>query len=117
MTINEVSERFNIPLEILKEYESWELSCKENKMDGQWNYDDKDIEQISLIVTLREIGFTNDEIRKYMNIKLLGLEDCSECIRMLDKKRSVKLNEIHCCEKQLNDVDFLRHEMRKNTKK
>ena len=34
MTIREVSERYNIPMKILKEYESWEIDGSEKKNAG-----------------------------------------------------------------------------------
>ena len=40
MTINEASERYNIPLEILREYESWGLCGAVKKVMGAWQYDD-----------------------------------------------------------------------------
>lgn len=42
MTIEEVSERYRIPLDILKEYES--LGLCDTKVMGNWVYDDQDIE-------------------------------------------------------------------------
>ena len=43
MTINEASERYSIPLDILKEYESWGLCGAVKKVMGAWQYDDGDI--------------------------------------------------------------------------
>ena len=39
MTINEASERYSIPLDILKEYESWGLCGAVKKVMGAWQYD------------------------------------------------------------------------------
>lgn len=36
MTIYEASERYNIPLEILREYESWGLCGAVKKVMGSW---------------------------------------------------------------------------------
>ena len=52
MTIQEVSERYNIPIEILKEYESWEIDGSVKKEMGAWQYDDLDLERLSLIISL-----------------------------------------------------------------
>ena len=57
MTIYEASERYNIPLEILREYESWGLCGAVKKVMGAWQYDDTDLERLSLIMTLHDIGF------------------------------------------------------------
>ena len=49
MTLFEASEKYNIPPEILKEYESWGLCSAVKKVMGSWQYDDTDIENLSLM--------------------------------------------------------------------
>lgn len=44
MTALEASKRYSIPVEVLKEYESWELCGELKKAMGTWQYDDKDID-------------------------------------------------------------------------
>ena len=72
MTINEASEKYNIPIEVLKEYESWGLCGEVKKVMGAWQYDDTDLERLSLIMTLHDVGFSNDEIEAYMHLLLEG---------------------------------------------
>ena len=55
MTINEASERYNIPIEVLKEYESWGLCDEVRRVMGVWQYDDRDIQRLSMIMTLHDI--------------------------------------------------------------
>ena len=81
MTIYEASERYNIPLEILREYESWGLCGAVKKVMGAWQYDDTDIERLSLIMTLHDIGFATEEIENYM--KLLMENKDSNAARLL----------------------------------
>lgn len=47
MTIDEASRRYNIPVKILREYESWGLCGEVKKVMGSWRYDDSDIERLS----------------------------------------------------------------------
>ena len=70
MTIDEASRRYNIPLEILQEYEQWGLCGAVKKVMGAWQYDDTDLERLSTIMTLHDIGFTTEEVETYM--RLLG---------------------------------------------
>ena len=42
MTIQEASERYQIPMHILREYESWGLCGAVKKVMGNWQYDDTD---------------------------------------------------------------------------
>ena len=43
MTIQEASERYQIPMNILREYESWGLCGAVKKVMGDWQYDDREI--------------------------------------------------------------------------
>lgn len=42
MTKQEASEKYNIPISILDEYESWGLCQEVKKVMGAWQYDDTD---------------------------------------------------------------------------
>ena len=89
MTIKEVNERYNVPMEILREYESW-----------------------GLCGAVHDIGFESSEVETYM--KLLEQEGTeSQRMRMLNQKRGSTLDEIHFREKQLERLDYLRHNIRK----
>ena len=43
MTKQEASERYNIPIWLLDEYESWGLCQEVKKVMGSWQYDDSDL--------------------------------------------------------------------------
>ncbi len=116
MTIYEASERYNIPLEILREYESWGLCGAVKKVMGAWQYDDTDIERLSLIMTLHDIGFATDEIENYMKLLVEGKDSDAARLQMLNQKRSNMLDEIHLREKQLDRLNYLRYEIQKITK-
>lgn len=62
MTTDEASTRYNIPEKILREYERW--GFRENA--GARDYDAYDIEKLSMIITLCEIGFAPEEVEQYM---------------------------------------------------
>lgn len=49
MTIEEESKKYNISIHILKEYESWGLCQEVKKVMGSWQYDETDLERLSLI--------------------------------------------------------------------
>ena len=116
MTINEASERYKIPIKILQEYESWGLCGEVKKVMGSWHYDESDIERLSTIMTLHDIGFTNDEVKKYMQLLLKGKSTEKERLKMLGEKRNGTLDEIHFKEKQLDRLDYLRFEIQKEMK-
>ena len=37
---------------------------------GAWQYDDQDLERLSLIMTLHDSGFENEEVEEYMRLLL-----------------------------------------------
>ena len=113
MTIHEASARYNIPLEILKEYESWGLCGAVKEVMGIWQYDDTDIERLSLIMTLHDIGFQSSEIETYMRLLLENENGEAQRLNMLNIKRRSILDDIHFREKQLSYLDYLRYSIRK----
>ena len=113
MTIQEASEAYQIPMHILREYESWGLCGAVKKVMGQWQYDDTDLERLSTIMTLHEIGFSTEEVETYMRLLLEQRHTESQRLRMLEEKRRAALDEIHFKEHQLQRLDYLRHEIRK----
>ena len=60
MTIQEASERYNIPVKILNEQASWGLCDAVKKVMGVWQYDEEDIQRLSMIMTLHDIGFEKE---------------------------------------------------------
>lgn len=116
MTMKEASERYKIPIKILKEYEKWELCGAVKKVMGAWQYDDQDIERLSVIMTLHDMGFSNNEVETYMRLTLEGNHTEPERIAMLNRRRGMTLDEIHFKEKQIAHMDYLRYEMQKSMK-
>ena len=113
MTINKASERYHIPVEVLKEYESWGLCDEVKKVMGVWQYDDQDIQRLSMIMTLHDVGFDNSEVEAYMRLLLEGDSTEKERLDMLNKKRGATLDELHFKQKQLDRVDYLRYKIQK----
>lgn len=111
MTIEEASERYNIPIKILREYEHWGLCSDTKKVIGAWQYDQTDIERLSLIMTLHDAGFTNEEVERYMRLALSDSETSEERMEMLREKRNGTLDEIHFKQNQLDRLVYLRFEI------
>ena len=114
MTIKEAVERYRIPEEILDEYESWGFCCKNDKNIGDRQYDQTDIERLSLIMTLHDVGFSGAEAERYMRLALSDKDTSKERTEMLRKKRNGTLDEIHTKQEQLDRLDFLRFEITKS---
>lgn len=113
MTKEETSRRYRIPSHILDEYESWGLCGAVKKVMGVWQYDDEDLERLSTIMTLHDIGFTAEEVETYMRLLLEQPDSDGQRLRMMEEKRKQTLDEIHFHERQLQRLDYLRHEIQK----
>ena len=100
MTIHEASERYQIPIEVLKEYEQWGLCASVKKVMGAWEYDDRDLERLSMIMTLHDAGFTGEATEK-------------KRLAMIENRRRSTLEAIHFQERQLDRMDYLRSKLRK----
>ena len=111
MTIYEASERYRSPIEILKEYESWGLCGEVKKVMGSWQYDERDLERLSMIMTLHDIGFTNQEVERYMRLLAEEGDTRKARMEMLNRKRGAALDEIHLRQKQLDRLDYLRYKI------
>ncbi|MGM0216796.1 MerR family transcriptional regulator [Enterococcus sp. AZ109] len=105
----EVSQRYDIPVSILQEYESWGLCDVVKIVMGEWQYDDQDIERLSTIMALHDLDFSHDEIESYMRLLLENKNGEAACINLLNNQRQKKLAAIHLEEKKLERIDYLRH--------
>ena len=112
MTKQEASERYKIPIKILEEYEKWGLCHEVKKVMGSWQYDDSDLERLSMIMTLHDVGFSTSEIETYMNLLTDGNYTRKQRMEMLNQRRESALDEIHLKEAQLVRLDYLRHSIR-----
>lgn len=112
MTGAEICERYGIPLNVLEEYHKWGYCGAVKSIMEDWKYDDTDLERLSLIMVLHDIGFTSEEAEKYMRLTADETSTDSVRLKMLTEKRAKALDEIHFKEKQLEHIDYLRHEIR-----
>ncbi|HJE83894.1 MULTISPECIES: MerR family transcriptional regulator [Megasphaera] len=117
MTIDEVCERYCIPKSVLEEYEKLGLCSSVKCVMGQWQYDDTDVERLSLIMTLHDVGFTNEEVEAYMGLLLSGGDTREARLKMLDKLRQQAVDEIHFHQKKLDWLDYLRYQIRQHKEK
>ena len=113
MTMQEAGACYQIPQRLLQAYERWRLRGGSEKDQP---YSDTDLERLSTIMTLQDLGFTDRETEIYMRLLLEGEPSGAQRLRMLEEKRSAALDEIHFRERQLQRLDYLRHEIRKAQK-
>ncbi len=111
MTKEEICRCCQIPMEVLSAYEHWNLDGRKEE-DGGWQYSDRDIQKLSMIMTLLETGLTEGRIECYMR---LAENDGTENRRMelLNKQREQILTQIHVLEQQIEKLDYLRYQIRR----
>ena len=107
MTKQEVLIKYNVPPDLLDKYEALQ-KCT--------SYNDKDVENISMIMTLYDAGFDDTEVKKYFDLCLSGEDTAEKRTAMLTKKRKHTLDEIHSKQKQLDGIDYLRYKVAKENK-
>lgn len=108
MTKQEVLQKYGVPPDLLDKYAAMQ-KCS--------SYSDKDIENISMIMTLYDVGFDDSEVKRYINFCLSGEDTAAKRTEMLAKKRKHTLDEIHSKQKQLDGIDFLRYKVANESKK
>ncbi len=113
MTEQEVLEKYKIPDRILNEYHEWGLCSSVQMVMQDWQYTDLDLVRLSDIMALHDIGFTESEVKKYMELSLRGDTTKQERMKLLNRQRSKVLDEIHFKERQIERMDYLRNEIRK----
>ena len=120
MTITEVSEKYKIPLALLQRYatEKADAESKGRKLRQaeSYRFTDSDIEQLSVRMTLQDIGFAEEEITAYLRLLQEGENSAEACLNMLNKLRSRTLDTIHGKEKALERIDYLRYELQTKKK-
>lgn len=113
LMIEEASRQYEIPAYIREEYEQLGPDGKQKNYMGSWECGRCDLEYMSLMITLHQIGFEGEEVKKYMMLVMQGEGAEAERMKMLDQKRDSTLDKIHFCEGQIALLDYLRYEIQK----
>lgn len=114
MKIKEVSEKFNISITALRYYEKIGLFDDVKRVNGIKEYEDKDIRSLSMIITLKNVGLSNDLILKYIELSKQGDIVNREKIHILRQQRQKLLDEIHHKQKNLDCLDYLIYKLKNN---
>ena len=108
MTKQEVLQKYKVPASLLDKYE---------KIKKCTSYTGKDIENISMIMKIYDVGFDDTDAKKYIDLFLSDEDTSEKRTAMLAKKRKCTLDEIHAKQKQLDGIDYLRYKIAKENKK
>mgnify|MGYP003180756147 CR=1 FL=1 len=89
MTRQEISERYCVSAKVLDAYER----CLAGNKDGQkcsahHHYTEQDLAQISLLLTLHDLGFSSQEAQEYMRLCQCRHKTSRRRLAMLEKRRA-----------------------------
>lgn len=101
MTLKEVSMRFCMDLERLRNYEKDGLLMHATLSDGTFDYSETDAGRMVFINKLFKSGMTADEVKAYRSADKDGQ------LRILRKQRCKLLEEIHCKQQVLDELDYM----------
>lgn len=106
-TVKQVSERTNMPISTLRYYDKEGLTPQIKKTaSGVRRYTQEDICWIELIGCLKNSGMPLEEIRKFMELCLLGesaAEDRKEVLLKQRERLACQLEQLQC---SLNLIDY-----------
>lgn len=112
MKISEIAQSYQVPLSTLRYYEKMGLFENVKRINGIREYDDKDIERLSLILSLKHTGLEIKEILQYLKIN-----NIDKRIDLLLKRRKKSLDLMHLHQKNINTIDNLIYQINREREK
>lgn len=107
MTLNEVSRRFHISMEKLKNYEENELLGHRTLADGSYDYTETELQRIGLIHSLLKSDMNIESLKRYLRLLDAKTESKEEQIRILRTQRYQLLDDIHDKQQALDELDYM----------
>lgn len=107
MTLGEASERFCISIEKLNYYVENGLIRYETLAEGIPDYTENELHKAGVIHALLKTGIDMNALGKYMELLHGKTENKEEQIRILRKQRYRLLEEIHCKQQSLDELDYM----------
>lgn len=107
MTLNEAGEMFGISIKKLKYYEECGFLEHKTLADGTFDYTEAEIRRAGLIHFLLSTGMNTEDLKKYLRLCDGKEKNTKEQIRMLRKQRCLLLDDIHCKQQVLDELDYM----------
>ena len=102
-----LSKSYNISPDIVQKYEA----CCRKGQTGP--YTDSEIEELSLVATLVDLGFSDGDICTYLHLSHAPGEHQAELLQLIDTQRRQLVQRTHTEQRKLDCLDCLRYEMKK----
>lgn len=111
MKIREVSQKYNVSETTLRYYEKVGLFDEVKRVNKVRDYGEKDIERLSLIMSLKKVGLHIEAILQYLYLTKDGEQTVNQRLCILSKQRQELMDQIHKYQKNLDCLDFLTYEL------
>lgn len=112
MTLPEASRCFQISIEEFQFYEKNGLLKGRKTKDGEKDYLEADLQYIGKFHFLQTAGMDADSLKQFVRLLERGADTWEEQIRILRKFRFGLLETIHGKQQELDQVDYLIHEIK-----
>lgn len=113
MNRDDVQARYQLPSQLLADYESW----RKKQADGQSissSYTADNIVDLRLMLNLQQLGFSANEIENFLSLTHRQPVPSAKLIAMLIQHRQGRLAMIHRYERQIAGIDYLRFQFIEN---
>lgn len=113
MTFEEINRRYEVSLDTLHEFEEAGLFTNIKRIDQRYDFTDQDIENLSCILSLYQIGMDLHDVNFFLDLKRQGDKTKAERVFMLKKIREKALVDLHRKQKNLDCIDCMIYELKK----
>ena len=97
MNINEISLTYNVPVDCIQDFENQGFFDEVKQINGKKIYEEKDIQKLSFLMTLKNVGMSIQDMKKYIQYISEGDSTLSQTIDMLTRYRQALLEKAHTC--------------------
>lgn len=112
MSIEEISEVYNIPLKQLHLLEENGFFDKQPMVEGSRIFQGEQLSLICILLKLHKLGMSIEEMKCYVKEEQEGHESCVRC-HLLKKQRSFLLEQLHEVQKNIDCLDYLLYDLTK----
>ena len=106
MNINEISLAYNVPVDCIQDFENQGFFDEVKQINGKKIYEEKDIQKLSFLMTLKNVGMSIQDMKKYIQYISEGDSTLSQRIDMLTRYRQALLEKAHTCYKSIDILDY-----------
>ena len=106
MNINEISLTYNVLVDCIQDFENQGFFDEVKHIDGEKIYEEKDIQKLSFLMTLKNVGMSIQDMKKYIQYISEGDSTLSQRIDMLTRYRQALLEKAHTCYKSIDILDY-----------